>query len=152
MRDDFTGIRPKDVTGWKSWSKNRIALPLHVGDDLLYHAYLLILDAVPYHGNGEDENAITAWDAECLRTLDTSTVFALLKLYPRRDRPSTGIDLTVTTADGRRLERQITGNMERDTIETILNRFFSTGGAGLYPSALTYWSGAYQRYKQSKAE
>ena len=147
MNDRTLTITQADVADWISLRPDRIALPYQVTDDLLYRAYMLILDAVPYYGNEDDEDTIAAWDAECMRTLDTSTVTAVLKILPYRREPLAGIDLTVDTADGRHLERQITGDVERETIGAILDRFFDMGAAGLSSTFRAHWSGKYQQYK-----
>lgn len=151
MRDDYFKIRQEDVTGWTSSRPDRISLPYRHTGDILYHANMLIVENTPYHGDENDMDAAAAFDAECLKELDRSTITALLRILPYRNMLLAGIDLTVTTADGRHLERQITGNVERDSIEAILDRFFSMGAAGLSPAFLSHWSGMYTEYKKRKA-
>ena len=151
MRDDFLTIKQEDVTGWNSQQQDRIALPYRNTGDILFNANLLISDNTPYMGAEDDQNAIAEWDAECLKTLDNSTVSAMLKILPYRRKPLAGIALTVTTADGRHMERKITGTVEPETIEAILDQFFSMGAAGLSSTFRTYWSGTYTEYKRRKA-
>lgn len=150
MLDETLTITQADVADWTSLRPDRIALPYQVTDDLLYHAYMLILDAVPYYGSEDDEDTIAAWDAECVRTLDASTVTATLKILPYRRKPLAGIALTVDTADGQHLTRQITGKAEPETIENITAEFFGRGAAGLCERFRSYWSRAFSEYIKRK--
>ena len=147
MRNESITIRQDNVTGWISSRPDRITLPYQVTDDILEHAFMTIVENTPYHGDENDMNAAAAFDAECLKELDRSTVTALLRILPYKHSPIVGITLTVTTADGKHLERHIIGNAERSTIEAILDRFFSMGGAGLTPAFLSHWNGTYTEYQ-----
>ena len=112
---------------------------------------MLIAENTPYNCGENDMDAAAAFDAECLEALDTSTVTVMLKILPYRRKPLAGIALTVTTADGRHLERSIICKVEREAVEAIFDKFFSMGAAGLSDTFRTYWSGTYTEYKRRKA-
>ena len=144
-------LTSRDVLDWTSTKADRISLPYRSTGDILYHADMLIVEDMPYNGDENDMDAAAAFDAECLEALGTSTVTAMLRILPYKDRLLAGIDLTVDTADGRHLERHLTGDMERETIGAILDRFFDMGAAGLSSTFRAHWSGTYTEYKRRNA-
>ena len=151
MRVDCTKIRLEDVTTWNSIRADRITLPYKHTGEICEYAYMLILGATPYFGGEDDMKYAEAFDTECLHTMDNSIVTATLRILPYTNELIAGIGITVDTADGRHLEHRILGKAEPGTIETILDRFFSTGAVGLSPMWYKHWKGKYEEYRKAES-